>query len=382
MAKKILKSGLTIDSIAPNILLSQIENTAPFLFKKEVDVTRPKREYLEKIIFYKKNLKQLKSLSLSDYFYFCLCAHWSTAGSYVPTDVDSLIRQKLWLHPSIDKHIERMANITIDSWSWDYSPMTNRKSYNQSNEVMSTHEGTWLSVAIGAYCALKKKGLKELTQNIQEVILKEIKKEEELMFELREKREHISFIQASPLIAHNFGDLDRVMIAWDMHESDNFCKSIFKLGHELNPNYSNILVYTGKVNKEFTSKENHRHMSLRKSRALRKSKDFLVPVAPFMDSWGKTLALTDKINNEEKASIIAALFEGFKREQSAIGYARAYGQMNNLLNELQRYLPFDLVKEIKGSEFENHSKVSLEDFESGYSKRLEEFICPITNEQF
>jgi hypothetical protein len=155
MAKKQLQSGLTLNGIAPNILLKHVENTAPFLFKGVLDTTGPDRAFLAKLMFYKKNLNLLKNIDLTEYFHICLCAHWSTAGTFVPTDVDNQIREGLWRHGEIGKHIEKMAKLTIASWTWDYSQVTNRKSYNpSSNQVMSTHEGTWLSVAIVVFCDL------------------------------------------------------------------------------------------------------------------------------------------------------------------------------------------------------------------------------------
>ena len=166
--------------IAPNILLKHVENTAPFLFEGEIDTSVKGRAYLEKLRFYKKNLKQLNNINLAEYFHICLCAHWTTAGTFVPTDVDNQIRESLWKHGSIGKYIDIMAKTTIASWKWDYSPVTNRKSFNRNNEeVMSTHEGTWLSVAIGAYCALEKNKKTELASEMAEVILAEIKKEQD-----------------------------------------------------------------------------------------------------------------------------------------------------------------------------------------------------------
>lgn len=388
MAKK-KKSGMALQGvgIAPNILLQHVENTAPFLFKGELDTTGPKKEFLEKLRFYKKNLKQLNNINLAEYFHICLCAHWSTAGTFVPTDVDNQIRETLWKHGHIMKHIEKMARTTIDSWTWDYSQVTSRKSYNsQNNTVMSTHEGTWLSVAIGAYCALVKYKKTELAEEMADVILAEIKKEEEIMIQLREERDHINFLRAAPLMAHNFGDLDRVMVQWQMDENDAFYKRIFKLGHQLNENYNPILVYTGKVNKEFSSKENHRHMSMRQPKCLRKSYKFLIPVGPFMDDWGVTLGQSDILSLEEKAEIAGAFFEGFKRQEQAFGYIRGFRNMienvDGGMNALEQFLPFDVVAEMKKSEFMTLSKITREEFEDDYKKKLEEFVCPITNIKF
>lgn len=387
MAKKVLRSELELQGIAPNLLLRDIEITAPFIFKGELDTTGKNRAFLAKLIFYKKNLNQLKYIDLSEYFYVCMAAHWSTAGTFVPTNVDNQIREGLWKHKDIQKHIEKMARITIDSWLWDYEQVTNRKTYNPSlNQVMSTHEGTWLSVAIGAYNALVANKRSELAEEMKQVILAEVDKEEKLLLFLREKKDHVNFLRATALMAHNFGDLDRVIDQWGMAEDDSFRKRIYKLGHITNENYSPILAYAGQVNKKFLSVENHRHMSMRQPRCLRRSNKFLIPVGPFMDSWGQTLGESKELTMDEKGEIIVALFDGWKRQDLAKGYPRAYGAMlrsfPNGIDSLAMNLPFDVVQELKKSKFQTIANLSREDFEKQMAQELEAFECPVTGMRF
>lgn len=377
MAKKI-KSELDTVGIAPNLLLKDVEVTAPFLFQGEIDTTGVKREYLRKLIFYKKNLNQLKSINLNEYFYLCMAAHWTTAGTFVPTNVDNQIREGLWKHQNIQRHIEKMARTTIDSWNWDYEEVTNRKSYNESRgQVMSTHEGTWLSVAIGAYAALEKHGKTELLQEMEAIILAEAEKEEKLLLELQEKRDHINFLRSTALMAHNFGDLDRVIDQWQMSMDHPFRKRIYKLGHELNENYSPILVFAGEVNKAFLSVENHRHMSMRQPKCLRRSKNFLIPVGPFMDDWGRILGESSLLSLEEKGEIVLALFEGWKRQDQAMGYIRGFRALISALPEgldtLERFIPFDVMAELRRSNFLESSQISEEEFKESYRKKLESF---------
>lgn len=318
MAKKVLRSNLELNGIAPNLLLKDVEITAPFLFKGEINTEGKDRAYLAKLVFFKKNLNALKHINLTEYFHICMAAHWSTAGTFVPTNVDNQIREGLWKHKDILGHIDRMARITIESWTWNYEQVTNRKSYNPENgQVMSTHEGTWLSVAIGAYNALIKHKKAELADEVANVILQEIEKEEKLLIELREKRDHVNFLRSTALMAHNFGDLDRVMDQWQMPEEDPFRMRIYKLGHKLNPAYSPILAYSGQVNKAFLSVENHRHMSMRQPKCLRRSHRFLIPVGPFMETWGETLGKASDLSLAEKGEIVAALYEGYKRQDQA-----------------------------------------------------------------
>lgn len=386
MAKK-LPSGLKLTGIAPNILLKHVENTAPWLFQGEIETSGPNRAYLAKLVFYKKNLKALAHIDLAEYFHLCLAAHWTTAGTFVPTDVDNQIREGLWRHETVGRYIQKMARLTIESWQWDYEQVTNRKSYNPARgQVMSTHEGTWLSVAIGGYNALMKNKQPQLAQEMADVILAEIEKEEKLLIELREKRDHINFLRSTALMAHNFGDLDRVMDQWNMNPEDAFHKRIYKLGHKLNENYSPILVYSGQVNKAFLAQENHRHMSMRQPRGLRKSHKFLIPVGPFMDEWGKTLGESTILTTQEKVEIIAAFLEGYTRQDQAFGYIRAYRGMLHALPEgletLARDLPIDLYQTLKKSKFATLAEQPREEFEELYKQKLEEFICPVTGIKF
>jgi hypothetical protein len=387
MAKKVLRSNLELSGIAPNLLLKDVEVTAPFLFKNEINLEGKDRAYLAKLVFYKKNLNSLKHINLTEYFHICMAAHWATAGTFVPTNVDNQIREGLWKHKEVSGHIERMAKITIDSWTWNYEQVTNRKSYlTSTGQVMSTHEGTWLSVAIGAYNALIKHKKTELAQEVADVILAEIDKEEKLLIELREKRDHVNFLRTTALMAHNFGDLDRVIDQWNMNEDDPFRVRIYKLGHKLNENYSPILAYAGMVNKNFLSVENHRHMSLRQARCLRRSHRYLVPVGPFMDEWGRILGSDKNLTLTEKGEIVGAFFEGFKRQDQAYGYARAFhGLINELpdgLETLVAEIPFDVMAEIRKSRFWEIAQLSQEEFEAEFRKKLEDFECPLTGLKF
>ena len=59
MAKKVLRSDLELSGIAPNLLLKDVENTAPFLFKGAINLEGKDRAYLAKLVFYKKNSPNL-----------------------------------------------------------------------------------------------------------------------------------------------------------------------------------------------------------------------------------------------------------------------------------------------------------------------------------
>ena len=105
-----------------------------------------------------------------------------------------------------------------------------------------------------------------------------------------------------------------------------------------------------------------------------------------MDDWGVALGSSEKLDLVEKAEIVASLFEGYKRQEQAYGYIRAYRnlveQLDGGLSALEQYLAFDVVAEIKKSEFSKLAQVTREEFEADYAKQLEEFTCPVTNIKF
>src|SRR4051812_38057830 len=80
-----------LNGIDPHLLLSQIRNTAPFLFDGGGGIVEEAPEFLKKW----RTLPE-RSLSRSEYFRLCLSAHYATVATFVPTDLDQTIRLKLW----------------------------------------------------------------------------------------------------------------------------------------------------------------------------------------------------------------------------------------------------------------------------------------------
>jgi hypothetical protein len=96
--------------IAPANLLELVRNTAPFLFGGDP----PPQRYLRLLRDF-----DGRPLSASGYYEFCLAAHWATAGTFVPTDVDNAIRWKLWQDAS-PKLVAAQVDLVLESLSWDY----------------------------------------------------------------------------------------------------------------------------------------------------------------------------------------------------------------------------------------------------------------------
>jgi len=105
-----------------------------------------------------------------------------------------------------------------------------------------------------------------------------------------------------------------------------------------------------------------------------------------MDTWGKNLGESKDLTLSEKGEIVTFLFEGYKRQDLASGYARAFkGLISALphgLETLVQDIAFDVVSEIRKSHFYKIAQMSEEEFLETYKKNLEDFKCPLSGISF
>jgi len=306
--------------ISPEILLGLVENTAPWLKRDR----QPQAPYSRPIL---QAMDGKKHFSHFEYFELCLSAHYSTVATFVPTDVDNQIRKNLW-HPELELEVsEKMAALVLESLQWNFRPVTAR--YQEWEGIyVCGHQGEWFSVAVGAY-AFHRERRPDLASEIVRRILGEVQAEAALFAGLKKSRDGIGLLKASTAIAHNLGDLDRVIDQWDLPLDDALRVAAFKLGHEAKPGlaWQGSLLEAGALNKAFMASENHRHYPLRKPKCLRRSLEFLLPLGPFFDAWGETVASSALIDQREKVEVAEALLDGFGKLSSPrvplYGYARA-----------------------------------------------------------
>ena len=303
--------------ISPANLLDQVRTTAPFLFEGEAPDAEGPLGYIRRLRDYNG-----AELSPSDYYLFCLSAHWATAGTFVPTDVDNAIRWKLWqeISPNL---AAAQAEFVLDALSWDYTPVTARIARGPKGARLSTHEGTWFSVAVGAYAACRVRR-PDVAARVLEAMSAEAERERAIFESLVDLGDGVTILKASALIAHNFGDLDRVADQWELpNASDPLKRSFYDAAKPGTPLYGGLLGWAGALNQKCLSADNHRHYPLREPRALRRSSDLLIPVGPFFDEWGRTVARHPALSREDVAEVVRALLDGWARLHGPIGYARA-----------------------------------------------------------
>ncbi len=330
--------------IAPDLLLSQVRNTMPYLFGSELG------EELEKVYPPAKILREFEKnseqpLTHFEYFRLCLSSHYLTVATPVPTDVDNQIRQKLWPKQLPLETALEMADLVLASHHWDFVRVTGRyasgaKGTPWEKEVLHGHLGEWFTVSCGAYCALKRHSdsqAQKMREELLEAISQEVNRHSEIFGSLWRTQDGLGALKASAALAHNFGDLDRVMDMWELSVDDPLRLGFYRLG--VSPFDSNKKLrylgrlwvagelYKSEIDGSSIALENHRHYGLRKPKSLRKSPAFMIATGPFFDDWGRAvargLAHSDGSPSEETLEVVEALKSGWDRQPKTLGYGRA-----------------------------------------------------------
>jgi hypothetical protein len=177
------------------------------------------------------------------------------------------------------------------------------------------------------------------------------------------------------ILAHNLGDLSRVVDAWpNTPGSEELRVRYSRLAHVDGPRRSASFVLAGTLNKELMAVENHRFLALRKPRALRRSRDLLLPLGPWFDMWGETIARSALLNDAERAEVVAALIELHLSSQQQDGCLRALaGIHRGTRGGLTSYLPAlaaRLRKEALRGRIREAIDIDAEHFKARMEKRL------------
>ena len=131
----------------------------------------------------------------------------------------------------------------------------------------------------------------------------------------REPEAELDLLRLSMTLAHNRGDLTQGMGFWKHTpltapvQEHLSTRGRFALAVRL-------YQHTG------LSAEGHRHYPLRPVKALRRSPATLLPLCPFLDEWGGTVAQL-----EDRHEVLEALVSGCHKVQGQQGYYRAIAGM-------------------------------------------------------
>jgi hypothetical protein len=372
--------------ISPDRLLQWVLESAPYVFEIPDAGAHPEMGWLSILRGAQLQLPDLTDLY--GYFDLCLAAHFSTVGSFVPTDVDLAIREKLWSFVHSGEVLGHLWSRVRDFHDWDESRVSNRWVKTREGARLSGIQGEWLTIAMGAYGTARRISSSQVGQ-IREAIEQEVCFQESALLSLRqsfeespEPHEMKRYLGGVAAVAHNLGDLDRMFDAYALEETDVLKRRVYRAGHEDARSPRPALVQAGNIYQALIASENHRNFALRAPKALRRSPRFLLPFGLFLDDWGRLevgAAFREGLLSEgDLREIIEALVEGWQRLNprsiyTSQGYARALAGISKALGgrqELESAVPPSVRKVLVESGLRTLLGVSQEEFERKVVGRL------------
>jgi hypothetical protein len=309
----------------------------------------------------------------TDYFALCLAAHFSTVASYVPTDVDTKIRDRLWFLDRDEDEWKRLLALVESLSLWDVSPVSARHVEIEPGFAVSGHDGERLSVLCGGLLSLLRANRDEDAERVLQHIDAELDREARAFAQLRSERgrEH-DLLRLAATITHNAGDVDQGLSARKGQRFRGDPVARFgRLAHEGPERYGGAFAQAAALYRDLLASEGHRHYPLREVKALRRHRSLLLPLGPFFDSWGATVAESPHLSLSEKAEVVAALVGGIKRVKGQSGYFRALagfdGAFPNGLNakDLTQALPASIRRALKEADLRKELAIRRHSFESG-----------------
>jgi hypothetical protein len=363
-----LKSG-----ILSSVLVEQVRNTAAWLWGD------PRCAALTAIFDTGVDEAPAEPAALVRAFRLRLAAHYATVATFIPTDVDAHIRHHTWMAVP-DAEVFAQARACVDEAAARDATLVSAR----VTEGLSGHDGEWLAVRAGALGRALVLGLEAEAAELAERIDAELDREQRLFSAALERGAPATTTLAlATTIAHNLGDLSRVVDAWPRSaQRPEYQARYSRLGHADGAMYAGPFLLAGALNKEIMALENHRFLALRKSRALRRSRALLLPVGPWFDVWGENVGHSEWLAEDDRAEVVAALLELHLRSPAQEGCLRALAGMHRATRGgLARYgseLPARLRKEIGRGRVREAIDVPRERFEARVESRYRGLVARLT----
>lgn len=309
--------------IAPSLLLEQVKATAPWAFA--IDPPLPAIRVLAQSSEIEK--RWLAGTAGDDYLMALLAAHFTTVGTFCPTDVDARIREHVWSGLPRERLASAVARVE-EVASWPVAPVTARHIVIKK-QVLAGHQGEWFSVMAGALGRALVLADAPTIERTKAWIEAELTREAAIVVHARKKGTPQELLSVVTTVAHNLGDLSRVVDTWSpAHANSELGLRYRRLGHEDGARFDGAFVYAGDLNKKLMALENHRFLPLRGPKALRRERAFLLPFGPYFYEWGRLLGSTKLLDDAERAEILFALVRVHELRKEENGCLRAIAGMS------------------------------------------------------
>jgi hypothetical protein len=258
----------------------------------------------------------------TDYFALCLAAHFASAASFVPTDVDTKIRRALWQDAVGTPELARMRALALGLAEWDVSAVSARQVEVESVGVVSGHDGERLSVLCGGLVASLRAREPDGAAELEAAIEHELAREARAFAALeRAPGRELDLLRLAAVLTHNAGDLMQGLAS--AGRSSQLAERFGDLARAGPTRFSGAFVRAAALYRALLASEGHRNYPLRGPRALRRAPELLLPIAPLLDDWGERVARSRELTVRERAEVVSALAQGCTKLPGQLGYYRA-----------------------------------------------------------
>jgi hypothetical protein len=206
-------------------------------------------------------------------------------------------------------------------------------------------------------------------------IASELIRESKGLATLLAMRDELAVLRMAAVMTHNAGDIDQSISFWPLSPPHTAAAvEIKRLAHENVRPWSGSFALAARIYKATLAPEGHRNYPLRPIKALRRSFDFLLETAPFLDDWGERIARHPGLSEEDRSEVLEALVMGSLKIQGQRGYQRAIaGMIQSLgrsLDSTVAKMPARARSELRSADLRKAIAVPRLSFESSMKSRL------------
>ena len=319
----------------------------------------------------------------TDYFALCVAAHFATVMTYVPTDVDTKIRDQLWYVDRSPDELVRRKELALALAAWDVSSISRRRVMVDGVGAVSGHDGERLSVLCGGILGLSRVGDEAGADELTNAVDAELTREARAFAALERTRgREVELLQLATVLTHNAGDVDQGLSArkgqrWSSPPGRRFGR----LAHEREERYGGVFARAAALYKALMAGEGHRNYPLREVRCLRSHPDLLLPFAPFLDQWGASLATSPLLSDADRTDVVLGLVTGVRKVRGQRGYQRALAGFDDAYpgglsgKAMQRTLPASARRALRDTDLRRDMAVRPVSFTSGLAKRARDILA-------